>query len=266
MICIRALDYCPPVDLDFGDYLRALITADHDLVPSDPWGYRVAIAESFRKRAIFPSNLITFGEETLLWLKPEGVHVDKLFRNTGEQLERLASEFVNLDPGPGQRAVPAADARQQRFESSRDVRMKLHKSMSDYIAGLQGPDRENLARQIGLDLSEGRPSFEVHTVALAERQGPDGRMIQQFVVTLVQCRTRSEAGKEVELWSGATVLLERSDRSIRYIIRKSAYNRQRVQENSAFAAQQIASENPYFDVSPNQRFALIHASGGLSNE
>jgi hypothetical protein len=27
-ICIRALDYCPPVDIDFGDYLRALITAD----------------------------------------------------------------------------------------------------------------------------------------------------------------------------------------------------------------------------------------------
>ena len=32
-ICIRALDYCPPVDLMFGEYIRALITADHDLVP-----------------------------------------------------------------------------------------------------------------------------------------------------------------------------------------------------------------------------------------
>src|SRR6185437_7273650 len=32
-MCIRALDYCPPVDLTFGDYLRAIITADHDLVP-----------------------------------------------------------------------------------------------------------------------------------------------------------------------------------------------------------------------------------------
>ena len=27
-ICIRALDYCPPVDVTVGDYLRALITAD----------------------------------------------------------------------------------------------------------------------------------------------------------------------------------------------------------------------------------------------
>src|SRR6185436_15006319 len=37
-MCIRALDYCPPVDINFGDYLRALITADSDLVPSDPLG------------------------------------------------------------------------------------------------------------------------------------------------------------------------------------------------------------------------------------
>ena len=32
-ICIRALDYCPPVDMTFGDYLRALVAADFDLVP-----------------------------------------------------------------------------------------------------------------------------------------------------------------------------------------------------------------------------------------
>ena len=34
-MCIRALDYCPPVDITFGEYLRALITADFDLVPDD---------------------------------------------------------------------------------------------------------------------------------------------------------------------------------------------------------------------------------------
>src|SRR6185436_4996214 len=33
LMCIRALDYCPPVDITFGEYLRALITADMDLVP-----------------------------------------------------------------------------------------------------------------------------------------------------------------------------------------------------------------------------------------
>src|SRR5208282_933202 len=28
-MCIRALDYCPPVDVTFGDYLRAMITSDY---------------------------------------------------------------------------------------------------------------------------------------------------------------------------------------------------------------------------------------------
>src|SRR5262249_39078638 len=104
-MCIRALDYCPPVDLNFGDYLRALITADHDLVPSDPWGYRIAIAESFRKRAIFPHNMPTFGEETLRWLRPENILADELFQKAGKQLDRLVG-FIHIDPGPGQRAIP----------------------------------------------------------------------------------------------------------------------------------------------------------------
>ena len=38
-ILIRAVDYCPPVDIRFGDFLRAMITADNVTVPEDPWGY-----------------------------------------------------------------------------------------------------------------------------------------------------------------------------------------------------------------------------------
>ena len=56
-ICIRALDYCPPVDVDFGDYLRALITADTDLVKDDRHNYRLAITEAFRRRGIFPRDI-----------------------------------------------------------------------------------------------------------------------------------------------------------------------------------------------------------------
>ncbi len=66
-ICIRALDYLPPVDITFGDYLRALITADVELVPDDPQRYRVAFIEAFRKRGIFPFDVRAMGEDTLRW-------------------------------------------------------------------------------------------------------------------------------------------------------------------------------------------------------
>ena len=51
------IDYCPPVDLTFGEYLRAIITADVDLNPDDEFGYRVAFVESFREWGIYPRGM-----------------------------------------------------------------------------------------------------------------------------------------------------------------------------------------------------------------
>ena len=48
-LCARALDYCPPVDLTFGDFLRALITVARDLDPADDDGVRDALMEAFRR-------------------------------------------------------------------------------------------------------------------------------------------------------------------------------------------------------------------------
>ncbi|HEY6045596.1 MAG TPA: hypothetical protein VIU65_03280 [Pyrinomonadaceae bacterium] len=70
-ICIRALDYCPPIDISFGDFLRALITADYDLVPNDKYGYRAAFIEAFRLRGICPRGVTSYAEESLRWCPPE---------------------------------------------------------------------------------------------------------------------------------------------------------------------------------------------------
>ena len=66
-ICARAIDYCPPVDITFGDYLRALITADRDLRPADPLGNRDALMQAFRLRGIYPRDAPYFSEEALCW-------------------------------------------------------------------------------------------------------------------------------------------------------------------------------------------------------
>jgi hypothetical protein len=45
---IRALDYCPPTDLTFSDYLSALLTIDREVVPDDDaYGYRKWLLKNF---------------------------------------------------------------------------------------------------------------------------------------------------------------------------------------------------------------------------
>lgn len=68
-ICARALDYCPPVDITFGDFLRAVLTADLDLRPEDPEGVRSALIEAFRSRGIFPGDAASSSEESIFWPK-----------------------------------------------------------------------------------------------------------------------------------------------------------------------------------------------------
>jgi hypothetical protein len=55
-MCIRALDYLPPVDVTFFEYLRALLTADFEAVRDDPHGYRIAFVEAFRAHGIHPTG------------------------------------------------------------------------------------------------------------------------------------------------------------------------------------------------------------------
>jgi hypothetical protein len=66
-MCIRAFDYLPPVDITFGDYLRALITADYELNPIDTYGQRAEMIDAFQRRGIYPDGVISLAEESLLW-------------------------------------------------------------------------------------------------------------------------------------------------------------------------------------------------------
>ena len=56
-MCIRAIDYCPPTDITFSDYLSALLTIDREVVPDDTkYGYRDALLRSFRNFDIDPAS------------------------------------------------------------------------------------------------------------------------------------------------------------------------------------------------------------------
>jgi len=52
-MAIRALDYCPPTDLTFSDYLSALLTIDREVVPDDEkYGYRKSLLKNFNDYGI----------------------------------------------------------------------------------------------------------------------------------------------------------------------------------------------------------------------
>ena len=53
-MAIRALDYCPPVDIDFRAFLAAALTADAELIPEDKYGYRQALRDAFASYGIEP--------------------------------------------------------------------------------------------------------------------------------------------------------------------------------------------------------------------
>lgn len=55
-MAIRAIDYCPPVDLTFSAYLSALLTVDREVVPDDRYGYREALLRNFASYGIAPSG------------------------------------------------------------------------------------------------------------------------------------------------------------------------------------------------------------------
>lgn len=66
-LCARSIDYCPPVDVTFGDFLRAIITVSRDLDAADNDGVRDALMEAFRLRGIYSESASFYSEDALSW-------------------------------------------------------------------------------------------------------------------------------------------------------------------------------------------------------
>ena len=79
---IRAIDYCPPVGITFGDYLRSIITADVDMYPADVDNWRLAFIESFREWGITPRATRSMAEDSLLWPTDQEVIAERVTDTT----------------------------------------------------------------------------------------------------------------------------------------------------------------------------------------
>lgn len=94
---IRALDYAPPVDVSFGDYLSALLTADQEIRPGsdDRFKLRETVRTSFAEFGIIPSSRAGDG----IWERPEQGRRSRPFtyeRTHFEPMQRDSDEVFHF--------------------------------------------------------------------------------------------------------------------------------------------------------------------------
>lgn len=259
-VCVRALDYCPPVDINFGDYLRAIITADLDLVPDDDRGYRIAFIEAFRRRGIYPRNVTGLSVESLCW--PDVSKHHDFFKPLGEWFRRNVGKF------------PYFESRQKLYDSTEEIKRKLHVLLRE--EALPGLDLKCLGDITGmtfelglsglrLDGQSSVPKFEVHSLRPAQRIGPDGDSLNQLIISMIQSRDIEEPGSKMVFRGGCTLILDMDTMLLRYAITKSVTDENRLQRHREYHRQEMADGSPratYFQslMNADEPFALLHGS------
>jgi hypothetical protein len=254
-MCVRGLDYLPPATTTFGDYLRAIVTADIDLVPDDNWNYRIALAESFRKREIPVEGCMSYAPSSLAWdphdpnsikrlaTKEDGPTADAnaLFAGILKEMELVVSlggaSEVDEAEVPDRCTSGSHSARNLRDQAMHLVSRngaRLHRWLARPATNLAAERlwEELLGiRTLPLEatggLSERRanpmsikakplkvrrqgaatrklwgaafepdtppttvlqPLFDVHSVRISRRVGPDGNELQQMIAQITQKR------------------------------------------------------------------------------
>jgi hypothetical protein len=212
-MCIRALDYVPPVDITFFEFLRALITADSDLNVEDRLGYRVAFVESFRRRGIYPVNLSAATPDTLRTLSVDTLRWKGLGRFSDDVRKEYGAVIRRLKRYADQTLY--VDDREALFDATRQERIALHAALKQAFAAV--PD---FAKELGLDPGSG---FEVHALRPAMRVSPRGRRVPQVVVALTQAKSLRDpaAGPMgVMFRGGSTLVIDLSVPEVKYRIVK----------------------------------------------
>lgn len=70
-VCVRAIDYCPPTDIEFSDFASALLTADWELNPrDDKYKLRTNLYAALRAYGIYPRSKGGAGRERGTWDAP----------------------------------------------------------------------------------------------------------------------------------------------------------------------------------------------------
>lgn len=251
-ICIRALDYSPPHDISFGDYLRALITADLDSSPKDTNGYRLALIEAFRAWGIFPDRVNTLSIESLVWTRPDTLTEKEraVLHYTAHFLKSRLREIVEM-------STLELDNRLDLYKGMRRVQQQLHvllidkrqgvftaKNWSDFLLKLGLTDQEKIFYYGDEEITtEKVPPLEVHKVRPVYRVGREGKLVEQVLVTLTQTfRIENGTLQGAKFRGGCTMIINMSkDYDVEYIIYKNITSEHRFKSQMDYQQGKTAS-------------------------
>jgi hypothetical protein len=205
---IRAFDYLPPVDITFGDYLRAMVTADYELFPDDDSGLREAMIEAFRARGIYPEGVASLAEESLIWQEaPKTIPMlpfDKI--KLANEISLAASAFSQN---------PFEEAKMDQSWGSFSSAEERGKNRQ-LAAGLHGYAKDNAAK-LYLDPKRTIVVRGFHT---SFRVGLNGRLITELIVQYTQEDDNLKGQMGGIPFRGGTTIIAGTDGRVRYIIAK----------------------------------------------
>jgi hypothetical protein len=220
-MCIRTFDYLPPVDVTFGDYLRALVTADYELLPMDESGLRSAMIEAFRRKAIYPDGVVSLAEESLIWSNApkdiEKLNWDKM---------QLANEIAWASTAFSQ--DPFQEQTEQEAAADDDSLYMMQKSYGGFSNEIERGNKTALAASLHdyaqynaekLFLDSTRP-IEVAGFHTIFRVGSGGHLLSELVAQFTQKVDTEKPNLGGVPFRGGTTIVAGTDGRVRYIIAK----------------------------------------------
>jgi hypothetical protein len=210
-VCIRAIDYCPPSDIELGEYLRAIITADGDMERTDKWGFREALMRSFLRRRILPEHVQFLSEDAMRWQPP----------SKSLNIPELAFSQLKFADQPGQPA-DASELQRRALALGAFVTNPAHAECFHLVAP---------AGKLPKDVVQAPPAI-VQSVRVARRVTPPGGVVFDLVAEVTQTCTIKRGADFYEVNGGCTVIID-PDGGVRYAISKRFDGRNRAARQHA---------------------------------
>jgi len=270
-MCIRATDYLPPVDPSFSDFLRAMVTADHELNRVDALRLRASMIEAFRIRGIRPVSVGSLAVESIM-LEPKDRAPDAALAEIAASLLKLGALEMSRNTAPPVRSEPSEELVARRLQ--RGSTCPNSSSLADQTSELEEPDphwREISTRLHGwvdrhravLQLDADLP-IEVAGLHPVHRVAASGELIIEMVAQLVQTRHDAQADLGGLPYRGGTTMVATLDGRIRYVIAKP-FSAQRLQAMTDWVAAFDDEVGPAWPSAarPEKRVAAAFASRAM---